>query len=212
MHHLTGSSQLREMAGKIISFYRGRHGRLQRSETCPKLLRRWPFMEHNFGLQTPSVSQSFPGHTRLGMKGQQPWGEADSQRISHWMFSLHWVDFSTDGFPVIATWLPPPKSVSWGDIGWTWKPCGLLEARRAPHILSTPPDPYLLQMFHDGCQDFPPTIWTMSQMTNWQTIFPEPWYTSALFWWKSARACKVLMVMGACCLLPHIQSSRLEYY
>lgn len=132
-------------------------------------------------------------------------------------------NFSLDVFPALSGffhwWISSDSNVASSAqiciMGWHWvnmETCGLLEARRAPHILSTPPDPYLLQMFHDGCQDFPPTIWTMSQMTNWQTIFPEPWYTSALFWWKSARACKVLMVMGACCLLPHIQSSRLEYY
>lgn len=174
----------------------------------------WPFMQHDFWLQTPRVFQSFPMHTFYGMKGQQPWGWGrQPENFSLDVFPAMCGIFHWGGFPMIAKWLPQPKSVSRDDIGWTWKPiskclCGLSETSRAHHVLSTPPDPYLLQMFHDGCQDFPPAIWTMSQMTNWQTMFPEPWCTTVLLWWKTARACKVLTVMGPCCLWPHIQSSQ----
>lgn len=139
-------------------------------------------------------------------------------------WTQHWVwDWESKTFsPVISSAHTEVASSAQACIrGWHWgstEPhlpmARRLQATRKAHpLLSTFPDhvvcPCLLQMFNDGCQGFPPTAGTIGHMTAWQPqcVQSGPWRTPALFPWKVARACKVLMGMGPCSVWPCSQSS-----
>lgn len=159
-------------------FYRTRNGGSEvrdSSQVSDSERKRRPFLQNYFfWLQTLRRFQRSPVHTCYGMGTRSPECETDSRKVARWMV------------PSTKRIFPHPEVASSAPIFIMGRHClgehgkaslhasaGSRKRGNLSRCLATSPDqlvcPCLLQMFSDGCQDFPPTIGTIGQITSWQT-------------------------------------------
>lgn len=170
-------------------FYRTRNGGSEvrdSSQVSDSERKRRPFLQNYFfWLQTPRRFQGSPVRTCYGMGTRSPECETDSRKVARWTG------------PSTKRIFPQPEVASSAPICIMGRHClgehgkpslpasaGSRKRGNLSRCLATSPDqlvcPCLLQMFSDGCQDFPPTIGTIGQITIGkrnvfnQSLFVDP--------------------------------------